>query len=72
MSFNFPMYMEDMVKPMREELTRLGIKELRTADEVVEISTRRKTAPLLSSSIRCAVAPPVSAVQVWHLHFSMT
>jgi putative YphP/YqiW family bacilliredoxin len=36
MSFNFPMYMEDMVKPMREELTRLGIKELRTADEVVE------------------------------------
>lgn len=36
MSFNFPMYMEDMVKPMREELTRHGIKELRTAEEVVE------------------------------------
>lgn len=36
MSFNFPMYMEDMVKPMREELTRLGVKELRTPEEVVE------------------------------------
>lgn len=36
MSFNFPMYMEDMVKPMREELTRHGIQELRTPEEVEE------------------------------------
>lgn len=36
MNFNFPMYMEDMVRPMREELTRIGIKELRTAEEVEE------------------------------------
>lgn len=29
-----PMYPEIMVMPMREELTRLGIQELRTAEEV--------------------------------------
>jgi putative YphP/YqiW family bacilliredoxin len=29
-----PMYPEIMVVPMREELTRLGIEELRSADEV--------------------------------------
>lgn len=34
MSFSFPMYMEDMVRPMREELTRLGIKELLTPEQV--------------------------------------
>ena len=28
------MYDERMVAPMRQELTRLGVKELRTADEV--------------------------------------
>ena len=31
---NAPMYDERFVTPMREELTRLGIEELRTADEV--------------------------------------
>lgn len=34
MNFNFNMYMEDMVKPMREELTQLGIQELKTPEEV--------------------------------------
>lgn len=34
MSFQFNMYMEDMVKPMREELTQIGIQELRTPEEV--------------------------------------
>jgi len=29
-----PMYPEIMVIPMREELTRLGIEELRTSEEV--------------------------------------
>lgn len=32
----FKMYMEEMVQPMREELTQLGVKELLTADDVVE------------------------------------
>ena len=36
MSMSFEMYMHDVIQPMRDELTRLGIKELRTPDEVVE------------------------------------
>ena len=31
---NAPMYDERFVSPMRQELTRLGVEELRTADEV--------------------------------------
>ncbi|MEI7025830.1 BrxA/BrxB family bacilliredoxin [Paenibacillus sp. y28] len=34
MSMQFEMYMRDMVQPMRDELTRLGIEELRTPEEV--------------------------------------
>ncbi|MCD1258717.1 BrxA/BrxB family bacilliredoxin [Paenibacillus athensensis] len=34
MAMSFDAYMKDMVKPMREELTRLGINELLTPDEV--------------------------------------
>ncbi|WP_454192593.1 BrxA/BrxB family bacilliredoxin [Paenibacillus sp. Marseille-Q7038] len=34
MSMSFDQYMRDMVQPMRDELTNLGIKELRTAEEV--------------------------------------
>jgi putative YphP/YqiW family bacilliredoxin len=29
-----PMYPEPMITPMRQELTRLGVEEMRTADEV--------------------------------------
>jgi putative YphP/YqiW family bacilliredoxin len=36
LSMSFERYMKDMVEPMRTELTRLGIKELRTPDEVAE------------------------------------
>jgi len=42
MGFNFPMYMEDMVKPMREELTRIGLTELRTAEEVEQNFAKMK------------------------------
>lgn len=34
MSMSFDQYMRDMVQPMRDELTRLGIQELRTPEEV--------------------------------------
>lgn len=34
MSMSFERYMLDMVQPMRDDLTRLGIEELRTAEEV--------------------------------------
>lgn len=36
MSMTFDAYMRDVVQPMREELTRLGVKELRTPEEVTE------------------------------------
>lgn len=34
MSMSFDQYMRDMVQPMRDELTRVGIQELRTPEEV--------------------------------------
>lgn len=34
MSMSFDQYMRDMVQPMRDELTTLGITELRTPEEV--------------------------------------
>ena len=34
------MYPEEFVQPMREELTRIGFQELRTAQEVDELLTK--------------------------------
>ncbi|MFB5268584.1 BrxA/BrxB family bacilliredoxin [Paenibacillus enshidis] len=34
MSMSFDQYMRDMVQPMRDELTSIGIQELRTPEEV--------------------------------------
>ncbi|MFC4598509.1 BrxA/BrxB family bacilliredoxin [Cohnella hongkongensis] len=34
MSMSFERYMLDMIQPMRDELTRIGIQELRTPEEV--------------------------------------
>jgi putative YphP/YqiW family bacilliredoxin len=34
MSMTFDAYMRDVVQPMRDELTRLGVEELRTPEEV--------------------------------------
>ncbi|MDP4095613.1 BrxA/BrxB family bacilliredoxin [Paenibacillus sp. P96] len=34
MSMSFDQYMRDMVQPMRDELTAIGIRELRTTEEV--------------------------------------
>lgn len=36
MNSTFNMYMNDMVQPMRDELTRIGVKELLTPEEVEE------------------------------------
>ncbi len=47
MNFSFPMYMEDIVRPMREELTRLGIKELLTPEDVVEAMEESKNSTAL-------------------------
>jgi putative YphP/YqiW family bacilliredoxin len=45
-------YDERPVQPMREELTQLGVQELRTAEEVDEILGRRVgTTMVMSASL---------------------
>jgi putative YphP/YqiW family bacilliredoxin len=52
MAMSFDMYMKDMVQPMRDDLTRVGIQELRTAEEVVEnIESVQGTALLVVNSV---------------------
>jgi putative YphP/YqiW family bacilliredoxin len=52
MAMSFDQYMKDMVQPMRNELTRLGIQELRTPDEVVEnLESAQGTSLLVINSV---------------------
>jgi putative YphP/YqiW family bacilliredoxin len=50
------MYPEDMVRPMREELTRVGFRELRTPEEVDSVlgSARGTTLVMVNSICGCA------------------
>src|SRR5438552_17362529 len=61
-----PMYPEIMVVPMREELTRLGIEELRTAEEVDRaLKNRPGTAMVIVNSIcGCAAGRMRPAVRM--------
>jgi putative YphP/YqiW family bacilliredoxin len=45
------MYPEIMLVPMREELTSVGVQELRTAEEVDRITTQPGTAMVIVNSI---------------------
>jgi putative YphP/YqiW family bacilliredoxin len=60
------MYPEIMVLPMREELTRLGIQELRTADEVDSAVTSRPgtTMIVVNSICGCAAGKMRPAVRM--------
>ena len=60
------MYPELMVVPMREELTRLGIQELRTASEVDEVITRKSgtTMVVVNSICGCAAGRMRPAVRM--------
>jgi len=52
MSMSFERYMLDMIQPMRDELTRLGINELRTPEEVEEhLPTAKGTALVVVNSV---------------------
>jgi putative YphP/YqiW family bacilliredoxin len=53
---SFEMYMADMVQPMRDELTRIGIKELRTPDEVAEVFDNMKGTALVVVNSVCGCA----------------
>jgi putative YphP/YqiW family bacilliredoxin len=61
-----PMYPEIMVIPMREELTRLGVKELRTVEEVDQaLKNRSGTTLVVVNSIRgCAAGRMRPAVRM--------
>jgi putative YphP/YqiW family bacilliredoxin len=52
MSMSFERYMLDMVQPMRDELTRLGIEELRTPEDVeAKLANAKGTALVVVNSV---------------------
>lgn len=52
MSMSFERYMFDMIQPMRDELTSLGIEELRTPEEVeAQLPTAKGTALVVINSV---------------------
>jgi len=56
MSMSFEAYMRDMIQPMRDELTRIGVKELRTPEEVVENLENAKGTALVVVNSVCGCA----------------
>lgn len=52
MSMSFDQYMRDMIQPMRDELTSLGIQELRTPEEVEsKLPSAKGTALVVVNSV---------------------
>ncbi len=72
MDFNFKpnRYPEDLIKPMREDLTRLGVRETRTPEEVDEAiqNTDGTTMVIVNSVCGCAAgkARPGVAMALGH------
>src|SRR5690606_30401851 len=56
MSISFEMYMNDIIQPMRDELTRLGITELRTPEEVEQAFNDMKGTALVVVNSVCGCA----------------
>lgn len=56
MSMSFERYMLDMVQPMRDDLTRIGIQELRTPEEVEEKLPNSKGTALIVVNSVCGCA----------------
>ncbi|MFC0188718.1 BrxA/BrxB family bacilliredoxin [Fictibacillus aquaticus] len=62
-------YMKQMARPMREELTRAGFKELTTAEEVAEFMELKGTKLVVINSVcGCAagLARPVAVASLNH------
>jgi putative YphP/YqiW family bacilliredoxin len=53
---SFEQYMTDMIQPMRTQLTNLGIKELRTPEEVEENLPNAKGTALVVVNSVCGCA----------------
>ncbi|MEO7360562.1 MAG: BrxA/BrxB family bacilliredoxin [Gemmatimonadaceae bacterium] len=63
------MYPEQIVRPMREELTRLGVQELRTSDAVdQQMQVKGTTMVIVNSVCGCAArnARPAVAMALQH------
>ena len=69
-NLNVPMYDPELVRPMREELTRLGFEELRTAAEVDAVlpAGDATTLVVVNSVCGCAArnARPAAALAIQH------
>ena len=69
-NLNVPMYDPEMVRPMREELTRLGFEELRSPEDVDAALTteRAPTLVVVNSVCGCAArnARPAAALAIQH------
>ena len=52
----FPMYPDEMVQPMRDELTRIGFRELRTPEEVDAVVGRSRGTALVVVNSICGCA----------------
>jgi len=69
-NLNVPLYDPRLVQPMREELTRLGFQELRTAQDVDAVlgTTREPALVVVNSVCGCAArnARPAAAIAVEH------
>lgn len=58
-------YSEDMVRPMREDLTRAGVEELRTAEQVKQaINQQGTTLVIINSVCGCAAGNARPAVRM--------
>jgi len=70
MSMSFERYMLDMIQPMRDELTSIGFKELRTPEEVEEhLPNAKGTALVFVNSVcGCAggIARPAARLALQH------
>ena len=69
-NLNVPMYDPEMVRPRREELTRLGFEELRTPAELDAVLSIERAATLVvvNSVCGCAArnARPAAALAIHH------
>ena len=69
-NLNVPMYDPELVRPMREELTRLGFEELKTAAEVDAVlgSERAPALVVVNSVCGCSArnARPAAALAIQH------
>src|SRR5467141_4561299 len=67
---NVPLYDPRLVQPMREELTRLGFRDLRTSDDVDTVLGKAQDATLVvvNSVCGCAArnARPAAALAIQH------